>query len=84
VLKTTLNIFPISLISADGKESPSSGEKTNVRLKKIMLSRPTLATALATTATKLGTKDTDLKEMAAAQEVMSKMLTNKVKKAPLC
>ncbi|XP_064623420.1 EH domain-binding protein 1-like isoform X2 [Lineus longissimus] len=53
---------------ADGKESPSTGEKTNVRLKKIMLSRPTLATALATTATKLGSKDTDLRDMAAAQE----------------
>ena len=42
---------------------------TDIKLKKIMLTRPTLATTLATTASKLGSSDPEALELAAEAEV---------------
>ena len=45
------------------------GKATDVKLKKIMLTRPSLATTLATTAARLGSTDPEARELAAEAEV---------------
>ncbi len=49
----------------------TEGSATDVKLKKIMLTRPGLATALATTANKLGSKDPEAQQIASQAEAVS-------------
>ena len=66
----SLLILILTFLSIIGsRKDDSKPATTDIKLKKIMLTRPTLATTLATTASKLGSTDPEALELAAEAEV---------------